>query len=127
MYFSGSAAKGPILFGAGRTRRLTEDQVERNPEDGQYDSGGREGEGSATGEVTTPPERPDEEEECARHGQPVGGAAGPRQLRRQDAAETGHIHQADQPEGQWVPGAGEESRHPSPAAIGPPPITRSPS
>src|SRR3982074_3289715 len=32
--------------------------------------------------------------------QPVGGPAGPRQLRRQDAAETGQVHQADQREGQ---------------------------
>src|ERR1700730_2743055 len=126
MYFSESAAKAPILFGGVRARRLTEDQVQRNPENGQDGAGGREGEGGATRKVATAPERPHQEEERAEHRQPVGWPAGPGQLRGQDAAETGQVHDADQREGQWVPGTGE-SRHPSPAAIGPPPITRSPS
>src|ERR1700737_2659500 len=129
MYFSGSAAKAPILFGTRRAGRLTEDQVEGYPEDRQHDAGGREAEGGATGKVATAPERPDEEEERAQHGQPVGGPAGPGQLRGQDAAETGQIHQADQRERQVerMRGRGVEPGHPSPAAIGPPPITRSPS
>src|SRR5437899_12950765 len=129
MYFSGSAVTAPILFGAGRAGRLTEDQVQRYPEDRQHDSGGSEGKGGATGKVATAPERSDEEEKGAQHRQPVGGSAAPGQCGREDGSETDQIYEDDQPEGQdeRVGGSGVEPRHTSPAAIGPPPITRSPS
>src|SRR6202171_1380276 len=129
MYFSGSAVTAPILFGGGWAERLTEDQVQGHAEDGQYDPGGPKREGGATREVTTTPEHPDEKEKRAQHRQPVGGPAAPGQFRREDAAQTGDKNQADQGEGreQRVCGSGVELRHSSSAAIGPPPLTRSPS
>src|SRR2546428_13821886 len=129
MYFSESAATAPILFGDGRATRLAEDQVERHPEDGEHDAGGPEREGGATGEVAAAPERPDQEEEGAQHRQPVGGSAAPGQLRREDGAQAGQVHHADEGKRreQGVGGSSVEPRHTSPAAIGPPPITRSPS
>src|ERR1700694_2707542 len=53
MYFSGSAAKAPILFGGVRAGRMAEDQVQRNPENGQHRAGGRGGEGGATRAAST--------------------------------------------------------------------------
>src|SRR5437763_14055872 len=129
MYLSGSAATAPILFGGGRATRRAQDQVERHPEDGQHNPGGPEGKGGAAGEVTTAPERPDQEKESAQHRQPVGGSAAPGQLRGEDTAQAGQVHQAAESE-RWeqrVGGSGVEPRRTPAAARGPPRITRSPS
>src|SRR6266850_2304960 len=106
MYFSGSAVTAPILFGGGRAGRVTQDQVERHPEDGQDNPRGAEREGSATREIASAPQRPDQKEEGAQHRQPVGGPSAPGQLRGEDAPQAGQIHQADQGKGreQWVRG-----------------------
>src|SRR5713101_1618216 len=129
MYLSDwSLATAPILFGAGLAGRRTEDQVQRHAEDGEHDPGADEGEGGSAREVATAPQRADQEEKRAQHRQPVGGSPPPGEHRGEEAAETGQVDQRNQGEGrkQGVLGGSVERRHTSPAAIGPPPITRSP-
>src|SRR5213080_4714111 len=129
MYFSArSTATATILFAAGSTQRRPEDQVQRHAEDGEDDPSGQEREGGASRQVTATPQGAKQEAERAQDHQPVRRPTAPRQLGGEHSTQAGQIHQSDEGEGrqQRMLGGGVKQAHPS-AAIGPPPITRSPS